>query len=50
MGRPQTLLAVMTLEEKIGHLATAPADRTVTGPILPDDCEAAFARGRLAAC
>ena len=32
MGRIDTLLAAMTIEEKIGQLNMVPAGRTVTGP------------------
>jgi beta-glucosidase len=47
MGLPETLLAAMTLEEKIGQLTMATADRAVTGPILSDDCEAGVRAGKI---
>jgi beta-glucosidase len=47
MGLPATLLATMTLEEKIGQLTMATADRAVTGPIVSDDCEAGVRAGRI---
>jgi beta-glucosidase len=47
MGRLEALLADMTLEEKIGQLTMATADRAVTGPVLPQDVEAGVRAGRI---
>jgi beta-glucosidase len=47
MNRLDTLLAAMTLEEKIGQLTMATADRIVTGPVLPEDAEAGVRTGRI---
>jgi beta-glucosidase len=47
MGRLEALLADMTLEEKIGQLTMAAADRAVTGPVLPGDTEAGIRTGRI---
>jgi beta-glucosidase len=47
MGRLDRLLAAMTLEEKIGQLTMATADRVVTGPVLPQDTEAGIRTGRI---
>src|SRR5580704_4702975 len=47
MSRVETLLAAMTLEEKIGQLNMATADRVVTGPVLPGDTEAGIRSGRI---
>jgi beta-glucosidase len=47
MSRFDALLAAMTLEEKIGQLNMATADRVVTGPVLPTDTEAGIRAGRI---
>jgi beta-glucosidase len=47
MSRLDALLAAMTLEEKIGQLTMATADRVVTGPVLPGDTEAGIRSGRI---
>jgi beta-glucosidase len=47
MNRLEALLAAMTLEEKIGQLNMATADRVVTGPVLPGDTEAGIRAGRI---
>jgi beta-glucosidase len=47
MSRLDALLAAMTLEEKIGQLNMATADRVVTGPVLPTDTEAGIRVGRI---
>ena len=47
MNRPDALLAAMTLEEKIGQLTMATADRVVTGPVLPGDTEAGIRSGQI---
>ena len=47
MSRLEALLAVMTLEEKIGQLTMATGDRAVTGPILPNDTAAGIRAGQI---
>jgi len=47
MSRLEALLAAMTLEEKIGQLTMATADRVVTGPVLPTNTEAGIRAGRI---
>ncbi len=47
MGRLEALLAAMTLEEKIGQLTMAAADRAVTGPVVPGDSRAGIRAGRI---
>lgn len=49
MSRLDALLAAMTLEEKIGQLNMATADRVVTGPVLPGNTEADIRAGRVGA-
>ena len=51
MNRIETLLAAMTLEEKIGQLNMAAAGSAVTGPVLASDATPkAFAPGVSAVC
>src|SRR6202142_1293219 len=47
MGRAEKLLAAMTLDEKIGQLTMASADRAGPGPILPGDCSEGIRAGRI---
>ena len=47
MSRLEALLAAMTLEEKIGQLTMATADRAVTGPVLSSDVDAGIRAGRI---
>ncbi len=49
MSRLEALLAAMTLEEKIGQLTMATADRAVTGPVLSRDSLAGIRAGRIGA-
>jgi beta-glucosidase len=47
MSRLEALLAAMTLQEKIGQLTMAAADRAVTGPVLSSDSQAGIRAGRI---
>ena len=47
MGRIDSLLAAMTLEEKIGQLNMAPSSRVVTGPGEPHPLEEGIRAGRI---
>ena len=47
MGRIDTLLAAMTIEEKIGQLNMVPAGRTVTGPGELRDVHEGIRTGRI---
>jgi beta-glucosidase len=49
MSRLTKLLAAMTLDEKIGQLTMATADRAVTGPVLSGDSEEGIRAGRVGA-
>ncbi|WP_193227637.1 glycoside hydrolase family 3 N-terminal domain-containing protein [Aureimonas psammosilenae] len=46
MSRIDSLLAVMTIEEKIGQLAMLAAGFSVTGPVLATDVEESVRQGR----
>ena len=49
MGRIDTLLATMTIEEKIGQLNMVPAGQTVTGPGELHDVHDGIRAGRIGA-
>lgn len=46
MNRIETLLAAMTLDEKIGQLTMMSADHAVTGPVVDGDVAGAIRAGR----